>query len=101
MKKNETRAAYLTRETILKLLSDDEVAHVSRAESALQLSDGDEYIDLRAPDRGVRRAAASFTAPMGQVLPRKAVQEKTWREITSLLSAHGAAGLRSHTNSAS
>jgi hypothetical protein len=92
------RTEYVTRDTILRLLSDDEIARVSTAESAIQLVDGDEYVDLRQPDQGVRKALGPATAPMGDVLPRKAVQEQTWRQIVGLLSAHRAEAPRSHTS---
>jgi hypothetical protein len=34
----------------LKLLSDDDIARVSTAETAASLAEGDEYVDLDAPD---------------------------------------------------
>jgi hypothetical protein len=86
--KNSARTEYVTRETILKLLSDEEVARVSTAETATHLADGDEYVDLENPDQGVRKAVLGAGVPMGRVLPKKAVLEKTWREIVALLSAH-------------
>ena len=43
---NTQRSQYVTRDSILKLLSDDEVASVSTAETAARLTDGDEYLDL-------------------------------------------------------
>jgi hypothetical protein len=76
----EERIRYLTRDRILKLLSDDEIAAVSTAESATGLEPGAEYLDLEAIERGVRRAFGR-DAPMGSVLPRKAVQEETWSKI--------------------
>ena len=88
--KAEKRTEYITRDTILKLLSDEEIARVSTAETARQLADGDEYVDLRTPDQGVRRALGKTTAPMGDVVPRKAVHENTWRQIIGLVSAHKA-----------
>ncbi|MEN9577477.1 MAG: hypothetical protein RJA70_486 [Pseudomonadota bacterium] len=90
MKKNEPRTVYVTRDAILKLLSDDEIARVSTAETAARLMDGDEYVDLEVPDQGVRTALGSSSIPMGRVLPKKAVLEKTWREIVALLSAYRA-----------
>ncbi|MGE5783205.1 MAG: hypothetical protein ACM3ZE_01385 [Myxococcales bacterium] len=101
MKKNEARTEYITRDTILKLLSDDEIARVSTAETAAHLVDGDEYVDLEVPDQGVRTALGSSSVPMGRVLLKKAVLEKTWREVLALLSAHRAEGGRPPTNSAS
>lgn len=78
------RAEYETRDTILKMLSDDEVARVSTAETAVRLSDGDEYLDLEQLNRGVQRAPGAAT-PMGRVLPRKAVDESTWIKILARL----------------
>ena len=83
--KDDTRKEYVTRDTILKLLSDEETARVSMAETAAGLADGEEYVDLEKPDLGVRRAPGQPTVPMGRVLPRKAVHERTWREIEILL----------------
>ena len=97
MKTNE-RTEYVTRDTILKLLSDEEIARVSTAETAIHLADGDEYVDLEEPDQGVRRALGKATAPMGHLIPRKAVHQHTWRQIVSLLSAHRAEASHSHTN---
>ena len=77
---NNNRTAYVTRESVLKLLSDDEVAKVSTAETAARLPDGDEYLDLEHLDKGVQRAGAT-TAPMGHVLPKKAVHADTWNKI--------------------
>jgi hypothetical protein len=80
MKTQDERTRYVTRDSVLKLLSDDEVARVSTAESSAQLEPGAEYLDLEALDGGVRRALGSDT-PMGRILPRKAVQEETWGRI--------------------
>ena len=80
------RAAYVTRDGILKLLSDEEVARVSTAETAARLSDGEEYVDLEHLDRGVCRALG-MTAEMGQLLPRSAVHKDTWRRILTELAA--------------
>lgn len=66
----EKRAAYITRDTIMRLLSDEEVARVSTAETEAHLTDGDKYIDLEKPDQGVCRASFGTTTPMGHVLRR-------------------------------
>ncbi len=71
---------YQRRNAILGLLSDDEVARVSTAESASKLAIGDEYVDLEHLSLGVRLATGVPT-PMGQVLPRKAIHEATWKRI--------------------
>ena len=86
--KADVRTEYVTRDTILKLLSDEEIARVSTAETVPHLADGDEYVDLQNPDQGVRRALGKTTSPIGGVLPRKSVREHTWRQIVGLLSAH-------------
>ena len=86
--KADKRTEYITRDTILRLLSDDEVARVSSSEAANRLAEGDDYVDLEAPDEGVQRAIGNDGIPMGRVLPRKALHEKTWRQIEALLSAH-------------
>ena len=92
--KADKRTEYITRDTILRLLSDDDIARVSTAETAASLAEGDEYVDLEAPDRGVQRVLGSAVIPMGRVLPRKAVREKAWREIVILLSSHAIEGAR-------
>ena len=84
--KTDIRTEYVTRDSILKLLSDDEVARVSNAETAARLADGEEYIDLAHPSRGVRRAKGDDVL-MGSVLPKKAVQESTWTSIVAELAA--------------
>ena len=84
--KNDERAAYVTRDTILKMLSDDEMARVSTAETAPKLADGDEYLDLEHLDLGVQRAGGAAT-PMGHVLPRHAVHANTWTKILAQLAA--------------
>lgn len=44
----DTRSEYITRESILKLLSDEEIARISTAETAKALAVGAEYVDLEA-----------------------------------------------------
>ena len=52
------QAAYVTRDTILNLLSHDEIAKVSTAEAASGLTEGAEYLDLELLDQGVQRAGS-------------------------------------------
>lgn len=73
-------AQYVVRDRILKLLSDDELARVSTAETATRLTDGDEFIDLENLQSGVRKAGGA-TVAISRALPRKAVAEATWRAI--------------------
>ncbi len=82
----ETRNDYLTRDKVLKLLTDDEVAHVTTAETKDHLADGDEFLDMEHLSLGVQRAPGAKVA-MGLVLPRKAVHEKTWDKILHEITA--------------
>ena len=80
------RKEQVTRDSILKLLSDEENARVSTAEAAPRLTEGAEYLDLEHLDRGVQRASATTAkTTMGRVLPRSAVSEETWRKILARL----------------
>jgi hypothetical protein len=72
---------YVTRDAVLKLLSDQENARVATLESAAQLADGEEYIDLAHPERGVLRAQAGEPLDMSHVLPRSALHDDTWSKI--------------------
>lgn len=78
------RTANVTRENVLKLLSDNEVASVSTAETALRLLDGEEYLDLEHLDRGVQKTSKLPTVMAG-VLPRRTVHKDTWGKIVALL----------------
>jgi hypothetical protein len=88
--KNDNRSPYITRDSILKLLSDDEVSKVTTAETAARLLDGDEFIDLEKFNLGVQKAPGRQT-PMGHVLPKKAVHAGTWGKIVALLPAQAPA----------
>jgi hypothetical protein len=81
---SQKRIDYLTRDGVLKLLSDDEAASVSNAESTEELDEGDEYLDLEHLDEGVRKADGLIVI-MGRVLPRKAVHEITWSKILAVV----------------
>jgi hypothetical protein len=87
---NNCRTELVTRHSILTLLSDDEVASVSMAESAMALSHGDEYLDLTQLERGVRLATGASTT-LGNVLPRRAVCDATWSKVLTELEAYRAA----------
>lgn len=88
---SDKRNAFVSRDNLLKLLSDEEVASVSSAETSALLAEGDEYIDLAHLDKGVRKSKGK-SAPMGQVLPKKAVHEKTWNKILAQLALAESAG---------
>ena len=82
--KTDMRSENVVRENVLKLLSDDEVASVSTAETATRLLDGEEYLDLEELERGVQQARKAGPA-MGHVLPRRALHKDTWSKILTLL----------------
>ena len=81
---NTDRNEYITRETLLKSLSDEEIASISTAESGKRLSEGDEYLDLEHLGAGVQ-SADGVVIPMGRILPRKALAENTWSKILAQL----------------
>ena len=84
--KKDNRSPYVTRESVLMLLSDDEVAAVATAETAIRLPEGDEYLDMEQLEQGVQRAHKKKT-PMGRVLPKKSIHQDTWNKILKQLPA--------------
>lgn len=82
---NTQRTQLADRDTILKLLSDEENAKVSTAEAASGLTEGQEYLDLEQLDQGVQRAKASSKMDMGHIIPRSSVRDATWTKILSQL----------------
>ncbi len=61
---------------------------MSTAETGAQLLEGEEYLDLERLHEGVRQALGrDAVVPMGRLLPRRAVPEKTWRRILTQLAA--------------
>jgi hypothetical protein len=74
----------ITREAVMALLSDAEVAKVSRAEDEPRLVEGDEYVDLEDPGAGVRQVHAKSASPR-TALPRMAVSDATWAKIIGLV----------------
>jgi hypothetical protein len=81
---NDTRTEHITRQNVLMLLSDDEVASVSTAETTIRPLEGEEYLDLEDLDQGVRSAVGK-TPPMGRVLLRRSVHADTWDKIRKQL----------------
>ena len=94
MSTDSQQTEYLTRDVILKLLSDAEVAKVSTKEAGRKLADGDEYIDLGHLNHGVRRAHGSTQLALDDLLPRSAVEANTWMKICARL-AEAKSGLSS------
>jgi hypothetical protein len=81
MLRNPEKTDRARRDQVLHLLSADEVTLVSTREGIPQLADGDEYIDLAAPENGVRTVHGALQLTMGDVLPRAAVSAETWAKI--------------------
>ena len=88
--KKDKRGPYVTRESVLMLLSDDEVAAVATAETATRLPEGEEYLDMEQLEEGVQRAHQKKT-PMGRVLPKRSIHRDTWNKILQQLPARPAA----------
>jgi hypothetical protein len=80
----DAKAGTITREAVLALLSDAEVARVSRAEDEARLVEGDEYVDLEDPSGGVRQVHAKSVRPM-KALPRSAVSDATWAKVVAIV----------------
>jgi thiamine biosynthesis protein ThiC len=75
----------LTRESILELLTDGEVAKVARAEDTARLVEGDHYVDLDNPDSGVHVVQASSRTRPSHALPQSAVSDETWAKIVRVV----------------
>jgi hypothetical protein len=79
------KANFNTRDALLKLLSEDEVARLSTNEAGPRLPDGDEYVDLEQIRKGVQRVLPYSIVRMGHVLPRSEIRAETWRKICARL----------------
>lgn len=77
-----------TRQSVIALLDEEELAKVSTAVSAEALSEGDEYLDLEQLHLGVLHAHRLPEA-RGGVLPRKAVPAGTWLAVLEHLHEAG------------
>ncbi len=71
----------LTRERIIGLLTDEEVAKVSAAEGARRLVEGDEYVDLEDVRAGVQQVQAKPRTAPAAALARSSVSDATWVKI--------------------
>jgi hypothetical protein len=83
----ETRNDLVTRDAILMLLSDEEVAKVSMAETATKLPAQAEYLDLDQLQLGIQKANGKAVI-MGSVLPREAVHPDTWKKLQAALATY-------------
>lgn len=73
-----------TSSAVLKLLSDTELAQVNDPNAVRKLAAGEEYLDLEQPSEGVRRSREGGS-PTGRVLPRRAVDGRTWQRILGVI----------------
>jgi hypothetical protein len=83
---NEERVELTARNTIMKILTNDEVAKVSTSEAAQNIAEGGEYLDLKHLEKGILHATAATHIEMGHVIPRSAVGPETWNRILKALS---------------
>jgi|GEM_PF-1031852 len=79
-----SRSERVTRDNTFVLLGDDELVCLSCAETTTRLAEGEEYLDLKALTKGVRRASGGGVQ-CGRVIPRRAVQTATWDKILAEL----------------
>jgi hypothetical protein len=79
------RTEFVTRDAILNMLSDDEIARLSTREGGPALDVGDEYVDLKHLEGGVRRMTATTRVKISDVLPRGVVSDETWSKICARL----------------
>ena len=77
---NDDRTEFKMRHAVLKLLSNEEFARVSKVDGPNHLSEGEEYLDLEQLGQGVCRAQGTAT-PMRRVIPKKALNADTWAKI--------------------
>ena len=77
---NDSHQDHTSREKILMLLSDDEVASVSTAETTTHPVEGEEYIDLEHLDQGVRSSVGT-PGTMSHLLLRRSVHADTWKKV--------------------
>jgi hypothetical protein len=77
----KSKVDLLTRDAILGLLTDAEVAKVSNAEDAPSLIEGDHYIDLLDLEAGVQEVQAVPRTAPSHALPRSAVSDASWARI--------------------
>ena len=79
-------AELVSRDVILKLLSDVESGRVSSAEATANLPEGAEYLDLDHTHAGILLFRSGEAPAMGTVVPRSAVSAATWQKIVAQVS---------------
>ncbi|MEO7735132.1 MAG: hypothetical protein ABIY55_29530 [Kofleriaceae bacterium] len=86
---SQTLKEATTRHTILGLLTDAEVAIVSRAGEQKRMQ-GDEYVDLTNLGAGIQRVSARGLEP-NSALARRDVSSATWDKVAQLVRTVGLA----------
>lgn len=81
---NGSRTNHESRERILGLLSDADIARASTAETTAAPLEGEEFLDLENLRRGVR-VAEGATPSMKHLLLRRSVHPSTWTKILEQL----------------
>lgn len=81
----------VTREAILNLLTDAEVANVSRDEGQPRLGRGDEFVDLERIDLGIQKSQFSPLVELDTAVARGAVSDATWAKIVKAVAAGASA----------
>ncbi|MEO8550775.1 MAG: hypothetical protein ABI678_12405 [Kofleriaceae bacterium] len=71
----------VTREAILNLLTDAEVANVSRDEGQPRLARGDEFVDLERIDLGIQKSKFSPLVELDTAVAHGSVSDATWAKI--------------------
>ena len=92
-----TRAELVGRDTILKLLSDAETARISTAETAANIREGAEYLDLEHIDQGILTAKGGTKVVMGHIVPRTAVSSLEVTDSTQIWRRARVSGQVEHT----
>ena len=82
-----TRDELSARNSIMMLLTDEEIARVTTAEAGASLADGAEFLDLEHLDQGIQRSAGPALPEMANIIPRSAVGNDTWNKIVAHLSS--------------
>ena len=80
-----TAKATANRDSMLRLLSTDEVARLSDVETVPCLAIGDEYLDLERLEQGVQTVHATSRLGIGRALPRSGVDAATWTKLLAHL----------------
>lgn len=75
---------FISRDNLLKILSDDEATRFRTKVPAMQLGAADEFIDLMEIEKGVQLAGELNPT---DVLARKVLHENTWAKIVTNVNA--------------